>query len=66
MAARLAEDADACPPLPHDSLFRALTSARVLLLGLANFAIVVGAYGVSFFSFPGSSRNLALAICRPD
>lgn len=49
LAARLAEDADACPPLPHDSLFRALTSARVLLLGLANFAIVVGAYGVSFF-----------------
>lgn len=46
---RLATDAAQCPPMAHESIFRSLFSARVLLLGAANFAIVVASYGVSFF-----------------
>lgn len=49
LSARLAIDAEQSSAREHHSLFQALFNARVLLFGVANFSIVVAAYGVSFF-----------------
>lgn len=46
---RLATDAQQSSAAGEQGLFHALFNSRVLLFGLANFAIVVAAYGVSFF-----------------
>ena len=46
---RLATDAQQISASGEQGLFHALFNSRVLLFGLANFAIVVAAYGVSFF-----------------
>lgn len=49
LSERLAIDAQRSVAAEHHSLFHALFNSRVLLFGVANFAIVVAAYGVSFF-----------------
>ena len=49
LSERLAVDARQSSVAQHHSLYQALFNPRVLLLGVANFAIVVAAYGVSFF-----------------
>lgn len=49
LSKRLAFDAQQTSTADHHSLFQALFNSRVLLFGVANFAIVVAAYGVSFF-----------------
>jgi MFS family permease len=49
LSKRLASDAQQTSAADHHSLFQALFNSRVLLFGVANFAIVVAAYGVSFF-----------------
>jgi MFS family permease len=49
LSERLAIDAQRSSAAEHHGLFQALFNSRVLLFGVANFAIVVAAYGVSFF-----------------
>jgi len=44
----------------HRSVFTALFNPTVLLFGIANFAIVVAAYGVSFF-LPGIIKGFGLS-----
>lgn len=45
---QLALDAANCPPA-HGNPLTGLFSMRVLMLGVANFSVVVASYGVSFF-----------------
>jgi MFS family permease len=49
LSERLATDAQQSSQLAEQGLFQALFNPRILLFGVANFAIVVAAYGVSFF-----------------
>ncbi|CAD6516259.1 MFS transporter [Paraburkholderia metrosideri] len=49
LSERLATDAQQSSQLAEQGIFQALFNPRILLFGVANFAIVVAAYGVSFF-----------------